>query len=102
MIQATQPGCLRTECYQSKEDPLKWFINDVFINEQAWGIHTKTDLYANLGKFLERGVMSEQSFEFPASFNVGEYEGRSVSGPATYKMQYFAFHGRCSAFCFMF
>tara|TARA_B110000285_G_C15000633_1_gene551240 strand:- start:670 stop:876 length:207 start_codon:yes stop_codon:yes gene_type:complete len=66
-------------------------------------IHTSSPLFAKLGEFLGKGVMSEQSFDYPKSFNTGEFEGRLVTGGnPTYKLTYFDFHGRGSAFCFMF
>lgn len=94
-------GTLRCDFMRDKEQKNKFYVNDIYLNEQAWATHQATPEFIKLGAYMESGKLSDVSFIMADSICTAEMIPHALSGPRDYTVTYFGFHARASGICCM-
>lgn len=55
---AKDPGCLRFDVSQSKDDPLTWIIHEVYDREEAHAAHRQSPHFHAFSEVAARAVVS--------------------------------------------
>jgi quinol monooxygenase YgiN len=96
-----EQGTLRCDFMRDKEQKNKFYINDIYLNEEAWATHQATPEFGVLGAFMQSGKLSDVQFIMADSVCTAEYINQSSVGPKDYTITYFGMHARASGMCFM-
>lgn len=57
---AHDPGCLRFDVSQAKEDPRRWILHEVYTNQEAHAAHRQAPHFLAYQAVADRAVVDKQ------------------------------------------
>jgi quinol monooxygenase YgiN len=55
------PGCVRFDVLQHHDDPTRWFLYEVYDNEQAWLDHRKAEHFLAFMEVGNRAIVTREA-----------------------------------------
>jgi quinol monooxygenase YgiN len=57
---ANDPGCLRFDVSQAREDPTRWILHEVYTNEEAHAAHRQSPHFLDYQAVADRAIVDKQ------------------------------------------